>query len=310
MIETVVPTIPNEKLPAVRSTLIYGLRKAKAYLDLTKPRITFEVVLIATFGYLLGTRGPVDYVLMLHTLCAVALLSSGISTLNQYLERHLDGLMKRTLHRPLPTRKVSETEALVVGLVLAIVAEWYLYFAVNELTAWLGALTAIGYVGIYTPLKTKSTISTLIGAFPGAVPPLIGWVAASGTLSPEAWALFAIMFFWQYPHFLAIAWMYREDYSRAAIKMLPVVEPDGKRTKRQILWNTLILLPLTLAPTLMHLTGIFYAVAAVVLGGYFLRSVLILNKTGTGQDARRVMKASVIYISILFCVMVIDKMTP
>src|SRR5580765_6357473 len=205
-----------------------------AYMELTKPRITFLIVLTSAAGFALASQGSVDYARLATAMIGIALLSSGIATINQYMERDLDALMRRTANRPLPSGKLLPWEALAFGTALIVAAEIYLGVMVNLLTATLGLAVVAGYLFGYTPLKTKTSLSTMVGAFPGAVPPLIGWTAARGEVSLEAWVLFAILFLWQFPHFLAIAWMYREDYSRAGILMLPVVEPDGRITAQQI----------------------------------------------------------------------------
>ena len=203
----------------------------------------------------LRSRGRVDYLALVSALFGIALLSSGIATLNQYAERDLDGLMRRTATRPLPTGKLAPWEALAFGAGLTVLAEIYLLVLVNPLSALLGLTVIAGYLFAYTPLKTRSSLSTVVGAFPGAVPPLIGWTAATGSLSIDAWVLFAILFLWQFPHFLAIAWMYREDYGRAGILMLPVVEPDGRVTAQQIVVYTLMLIPVSLLPTVLGIVG-------------------------------------------------------
>src|ERR1700693_2722451 len=235
-----------------------------AYVELTKPRITFLIVLTSAAGFALASTGRVDYAAMLRAMAGIALLSSGIATLNQYMERDLDGLMRRTANRPLPSGKLSPWEALAFGAGLTVLAEIYLAALVNPLTALLGMTVIAGYLFGYTPLKTKTSLSTFVGAFPGAVPPLIGWAAARGTISLEAWVLFAILFLWQFPHFLAIAWMYREDYTRAGILMLPVVEPDGRVTGQQIVLYTVMLLPVSLLPTLLGTAGKIYFGGAIV----------------------------------------------
>src|ERR671919_2068944 len=214
--------------------------KVAAYVELTKPRITFLIVLTSAAGFALASRASIDYVALLRALLGIGLLSSGIAALNQYAERDLDGLMHRTANRPLPSGKLAPWEALAFGAGITIAAEIYLLVLVNPLSALLGLTVIAGYLFAYTPLKTRTTLSTLVGAFPGAVPPLIGWTAARGSISLEGWILFAILFLWQFPHFLAIAWMYREDYSRAGILMLPVVEPDGRVTAQQIIVYTLM----------------------------------------------------------------------
>jgi protoheme IX farnesyltransferase len=182
-----------------------------AYLELTKPRITFLIVLTSAAGFALASRASIDYPAMARAMFGIALLSSGIATINQYMERDLDALMRRTANRPLPSGKLLPWEALAFGVSLIVLAEAYLAVVVNPLTALLGLTVIAGYLFGYTPLKTRTSLSTMVGAFPGAVPPLIGWTAARGEISLEAWVLFAILFLWQFPHFLAIAWMYRED---------------------------------------------------------------------------------------------------
>jgi len=280
--------------------------RVAAYLELTKPRITFLIVLTAAAGF--GLASPrVDYLAMLSALFGIAVLSSGIATLNQYAERDIDGLMRRTASRPLPSGKLLPWEALAFGVSLTVLAEAYLLIFVNPLSALLGLTVIAGYVFAYTPLKTRTSLSTVVGAFPGAVPPLIGWAAARGTLSVEAWVLFAILFLWQFPHFLAIAWMYREDYTRAGILMLPVVEPDGRVTAQQIVLYTLMLLPVSLLPTVLHLSGKIYFFGALVLGLLFLYSSVRAAISMSRQRARSLLLASVLYLPLLFFLMVVNK---
>lgn len=281
--------------------------RASAYLELTKPRITFLIVLTSAAGFGLGARGNVDYVALLSALFGIALLSSGIATLNQYAERDLDGLMRRTANRPLPSGKLLPWEALAFGTGLTLGAEVYLLVMVNPLSALLGLTVIAGYLFAYTPLKTRSSLSTLVGAFPGAVPPLIGWTAATGSLSIEGWVLFAILFLWQFPHFLAIAWMYREDYGRAGILMLPVVEPDGRVTAQQIVVYTLMLIPVSLLPTVLGMSGRVYFFGAIVLGLLFLYSSVRAAFSMSRQQARRLLLASVLYLPLLFILMVLNK---
>lgn len=278
-----------------------------AYAELTKPRITFLIVLTSAAGFALGTRGRVDYLKMASAMVGIGLLSSGIATLNQYMERDLDALMRRTADRPLPSGKLLPWEALVFGAGLTILAQVYLAVLVNPLTALLGLTVIAGYLFAYTPLKTKTSLSTMVGAFPGAVPPLIGWTAARGELSLEAWVLFAILFLWQFPHFLAIAWMYREDYSRAGILMLPVVEPDGRITGQQIVIYTLMLLPVSLLPAALGISGQVYFFGAVILGLLFLYSSVRAAFSHSRQEARRLLLASVIYLPLLFILMVVNS---
>lgn len=281
--------------------------KIAAYVDLTKPRITLLVVLTAMAGYLLASSSGIDYLGLLEMSLGVALLSSGISTLNQYMERDLDALMRRTESRPLPSGKLAPLQALLFGVGLSVVAITYLAIAINALTAALGVVTFASYLFVYTPLKTRTTLSTVLGAVPGAMPPLIGWVAATGEASIAAWVLFAILFLWQFPHFLAIAWMYREDYGRAGIKMLPVVEPEGRITGRQILIYTLLLLPVSLMPSMMKITGMIYFIGAIVLGLVFLYFSARAAQSRTAWQARRLLLASVLYLPALFILMVFNQ---
>ena len=282
-------------------------RRVSAYLELTKPRITFLIVLTAAAGFCLGSPGGVDYRLLLISMLGIALLASGVSTLNQYMERDLDALMRRTAMRPLPAGKLVPYEALLFGCALTILAEIYLAVLVNPLTALLGLFVIFGYVFVYTPLKTRTSLSTVAGAFPGAVPPLIGWAAARGQLDVSAWVLFAILFLWQFPHFLAIAWMYREDYGRAGILMLPVVEPDGRVTGQQIVLYTVMLLPVSLLPTMLGVSGQLYFYGALVLGLLFLASSVRAALSKSNQHARQLLLASVIYLPLLFGLMVLNR---
>lgn len=281
--------------------------RVAAYLELTKPRITFLIVLTAAAGFALASPGHVDYPAMLTAMVGIALLSSGIATLNQYMEKDLDALMRRTANRPLPTGKLLPWEALAFGVGLTVLAEIYLVVLVNPLSAVLGLTVIAGYLFAYTPLKTRTSLSTFVGAFPGAVPPLIGWASARGTIGVEAWVLFAILFLWQFPHFLAIAWMYREDYTRAGILMLPVVEPDGRVTGQQIVLYTVMLLPVSLLPTLLETAGKIYFVGAIVLGLLFLYFSLRAAFSKSRQAARQLLLASVIYLPLLFILMVLDR---
>jgi protoheme IX farnesyltransferase len=237
----------------------------------------------------------------------IALLSSGIATLNQFMERDLDALMRRTAERPLPSGRLFPFEALWFGVALTLAAELYLALSVNLLTALLGLTVIAGYLFLYTPLKTRTSLSTAVGAFPGAMPPLIGWAAARGEIDVAAWVLFAILFLWQFPHFLAIAWMYREDYGRAGIRMLPVIEPDGRVTGQQIIIYALMLLPVSLLPAFLGISGRFYLFAALILGLLFLGSSIRAALSKSNQHARQLLLASVLYLPLLFGVMVLNR---
>ena len=292
---------------AVRFQRLSIRERLAAYAELTKPRITFLIVLTSAAGFALGSVGAVNYRLLASAMFGIALLSSGIATLNQYMERDLDALMRRTADRPLPSGKLLPAEALWFGIGLTILAEVYLAVLVNPLSALLGLTVISGYLFAYTPLKTRTSLSTMVGAFPGAVPPLIGWAAARGEIDLNAWVLFAILFLWQFPHFLAIAWMYREDYGRAGILMLPVVEPEGRVTAQQIVVYTLLLLPVSLLPTLLGISGKIYFYGAIVLGLLFLFSSLRAAFSKSRQEARRLLLASVIYLPLLFILMVVNR---
>ena len=278
-----------------------------AYVELTKPRITLFIALTAAAGFLLASPGGTDYLRLAHTLLAVSLLSSGVAALNMYLERDLDRLMRRTSARPLPSGRLAPAEALAFGLALTAGAEGYLASLVNAEAALVGLLVAVGYLLCYTPLKTRTSASTFVGAFPGAAPPLLGWVAATGRFDLGAWVLFAILFLWQFPHFFAIAWMYREDYARAGVKMLPVVEPEGRMTGQQVVITALLLVPVSVFPVALGLAGRAYFYGALALGLLYLAGGLLAAFTASRQNARRLLLASVLYLPVLLGLMVFDS---
>jgi protoheme IX farnesyltransferase len=281
--------------------------KLSAYLDLTKPRITLLVVLSALAGFALGSPSSVDWLALAHTAFGVALLSSGIGTLNQYLERRLDALMLRTKSRPLPTGKLPPNHALWFGIAISVIAEIHLAWFVNMLAAVCGLVALTSYLFLYTPLKTRTHWCTFVGAFPGALPALLGWAAARNELGIEALVLFGIMFLWQFPHFHAIAMMCREDYARAGIRMLPVVEPDGRSTARQIAGYTLALVFVSLLPAYLKFSGWIYLAGAIVLGGAFLYVSLITARRMTYDHSRLLLKASVLYLPLLLGLMVFNR---
>ena len=298
----------SSELPlAVESPPLALRERVAAFVELTKPRITFLIVLTSAAGFCLGSKAQVDYLTLFNALFGIALLSSGIATLNQFMERGLDARMRRTITRPLPSGKLTPTQALWFGVALTVAAEVYLALFVNLLTAAFGVSVIVGYLFCYTPLKTRSSLSTVVGAFPGAMPPLMGWTAATGHAGLEAWALFAILFMWQFPHFLAIALMYREDYARAGILMLPVVEPEGRLTAQQIVIWTLLLVPVSLFPTVLGTTGAIYFYGAFLLGLLFLATSVHAALSKSRQGARRLLLASVLYLPVLFGLMVFNK---
>jgi protoheme IX farnesyltransferase len=279
----------------------------KDYIALTKPRITWLILMSTGVGYFFGARGGWHWLTLLHTIIGTGLIASGTAALNQWYERAADAKMKRTQARPLPSGRLSASNALIFAILISVAGFIELFVAVNALTGWLGLFTLLSYLFIYTPLKQRSPHSTTIGAIPGAMPPLIGYAAASGTLTWDAWILFAILFFWQFPHFYAIAWMYREDYERAGIRMLPVVEPDGESTARRILLYSLILIPISMIPKFLAMTGNLYLVGALALGLFFLYAGVRVSFDRTRQQARRVLLASVVYLPILYGLMLFDR---
>jgi len=280
------------------------MNTVNAFVELTKPRITFLVVLSSLAGYWLGTGALWPGIL--HVTVGVALLSGGIAALNQYMERDLDGKMNRTRMRPLPAGRLSPGAALAFGAAISIAAEVYLAVFLNTLTAIFGLVALMTYLFVYTPLKTRTTWCTFIGAFPGALPPLLGWTAARNEVGVEALILFSILFLWQFPHFHAIARLYREDYGRAGIQMLPVVESDGRETARQIVFYTLLLVPVSILPAILHMTGKVYLIGALVLSLAFLYVGISSSRVLSKSSARRLLKASVVYLPLLLALMMLD----
>jgi protoheme IX farnesyltransferase len=281
------------------------------YIALTKPRITWLILMSTGVGYFFGHQhawsGWPDVWLLLNTVLGTGLIASGTAALNQWYEREADQLMRRTAGRPIPSGKLAANDALRFGIALAAIGFTELYILVNPLTGLLGALTLSAYLFVYTPLKQRSHLSTVIGALPGAMPPLMGYAASYGALNSEAWTLFAILFIWQFPHFLAIAWMYREDYARAGIRMLPVVEPDGMSTARQIVLYASTLIPISLFPVLLGMSGKIYLIGSLLLGIWFLYTGVRVAFDRTNARARSVLLASVIYLPMIYGLMVFDR---
>ena len=293
----------------IQTTKVIGLReKLAAFVELTKPRIAFMLVLTSAAGFYLGSTGDFNFVLFINSIVGITLLAFGVATLNQFIERKTDALMQRTEKRPLVVGTVSAPEALAFGVLLCVVAEIYLAFLVNPLTAVLGLIVIIGYVLLYTPLKTRTSASTAIGAIPGAMPPLMGWTSAADQITVGAWILFAILFLWQFPHFLAIAWMYRDQYAKAGIKMLPVVEPAGKITARQIVIFTILLLPVSVMPYFFGVSGLIYLIGAGLLGVWFLWASVSAARAKSTEKARALLLVSVLYLPLLFALMVFNHL--
>ena len=278
------------------------------FADLVKARLTTLVLLTTLVGFYLGWRGPMNYLLLFHTLLATALVAAGASALNQWIEKDYDAKMPRTQDRPLPSGRMQPVSAMLFGGVASVCGLVYLAFAVNLLTSVLGSVTLVSYLFVYTPLKRVTWINTLVGAIPGALPPLMGWTAARNQLSGEGWALFAILAFWQLPHFFAIAWLYRDEYAKAGFVMLPHVDPDGSRTAQQSISNTLALLLVSLFPYLWQISGRGYLVVELALGLAFLMLAIRFSRQLTRSSARQFFLASILYLPLLLTALVLDKM--
>ena len=283
------------------------IRRVADFCELAKPRVVLMVLITAFVGFYVGSADVPNYPQLIKMLLGTALAAGGTLALNQFLERQSDALMARTRHRPIPDGRVTPVEALWFGLAVTVAGLAYLVIAVNAISAWITALITVSYLLLYTPLKRKSPLCLIVGAVPGALPPVIGWVAARGTLDVDAWVLFAILFLWQVPHTLAIAWLYREDYAKAGIQFLPVIEPEGSSANRQIISHCAALLAVSLLPTLLGLAGAIYFIAAFVLGVGFLVSGVRLAMESTLTGARRLLYVSLIYLPVLLLMMALDR---
>ncbi len=277
------------------------------FLELTKPRISLMVVVTTAAGFLLASARPLDWLLLCHALLGTALVASGASALNQVIERHTDARMRRTANRPIPAGRLDVDRALVFGLAISVVGVVYLAALVNSLTALLGALTLASYVLVYTPLKRRSSLSTLVGAVPGAAPPVMGCTAATGELGLLAGILFAILFLWQMPHFLAIAWLYRSDYEQGGFPMLTVGRLRGARTARQMVLYAAALIPVSILPNVFGISGPAYFAGALVLGLVFLGYCVGFSRRHSARAARRLLLASVVYLPVVLLLMVADQ---
>jgi len=278
-----------------------------AFIELTKPRITFLILVSTALGFYMASSKDIDWIAFFYTMVGTLFLSGGAGTVNHYIEKDLDTLMNRTQSRPIPAGLIEHNIALYFGIVLSAIGILILFLLVNQLTALLGILTLILYIFIYTPLKKITWLNTTIGAIPGAMPVLGGWSGASNSISPDAWILFAILFLWQHPHFYAIALMCKDDYKKAGFMMLPVVEEDNIRTNRQIIWHAFLLIPVSLYFVIIGTLGIFYFWGAIFLGlGYLLSSIPLLKESSI-KNAKVLLKASVIYLPLLLIIILIDK---
>ena len=282
------------------------MSKIHGYFELSKPRILSMVLVTTTLGFFLGNRGLHPLPLFFATLLGVGCATGGAAMLNNYLDRNSDANMNRTRGRALPSGLIEPARALTAGVVLVLAGVLELLCVVNILTAFLVLLAAFLYVLVYTPMKKITWLNTTIGAVPGAIPPMAGWAASSGRVDPGAWVLFAILFAWQHPHFYAIAWMYREDYRAAGFKMLPVVEPSGERTFYQAIAFSILLIGVSMLPTLLGITGQFYFWGALLIGLGVLSVALDFAHSHGMRDARRLLKASVLYLPLLLLLIVLD----
>ncbi len=305
-------TLRTEALPLEltrdRRRTLSAYRRGLEFLILTKPRMVVMILVTTCVGFYLGSTGVVvNTLLLIHTLLGTALAAAGTLALNQFLEREVDAKMERTRLRPLPEGRLHPAEALVFGTLVAVTGLLYLGLTVNAVSALVTAFTVVSYLFVYTPLKRRTSLCSVVGAIPGALPPVTGWVAAQGDFGAGAWVLFAILFLWQLPHSLAIGWLYRADYARAGIRLLPVIEPDGRSTGRQIVSNCLALLAVGLLPTLIGLTGLMYFIGALALGLGFLGCGIVLAMSRSAADARRLVFASLVYLPALLVLMALNK---
>ena len=281
--------------------------KLSAFIELMKPRLILLVSFSSAFGYLLGTVGVFNWEVFLMFILGGLLVSGSSVSINQIIEKDLDGKMNRTRNRPLPTGRLKENEAWVFSILIGATGLWLLWIYTNPLTAFLSALSLVLYAFVYTPLKRKGPIAVFVGAIPGALPPLLGWVAASGIIGYEALIIFGIQFIWQFPHFWAIAWVADDDYKKAGFKLLPSGGGKTMNTAFQIMIYTLFLLPLGLLPAKFGLTGINSAMIATVCGSFFLAQTFYLMKTGTDLAAKKIMYLSFLYLPIVQVAFVLDK---
>ena len=295
-------------MSTARTTELSQSNKLGAYISLTKPDVSFLVLMTTGAGFYMGARGPIEWLHMLHVVFGTMMIAAGTAALNHYIERESDRYMRRTASRPLPTGQLTPAEALRFGVALSIAGAIDLYFDAGYLACLLGVVTSVSYLLAYTPLKKRTVWATFVGAIPGAIPPMIGWTAATGKLDAGAWLLFAILFFWQFPHFHAISWMYREDYARAGILMLPVVDQDGTRTFRQIVLYAAVLVAVSLLPAIMGFAGVLYFFGALVTCTALVQVCLWAAHTKTNSRAKWLMHATVMHIPILLGLMMYDKL--
>jgi protoheme IX farnesyltransferase len=282
------------------------VKNLRSYVELAKPRILSMVLVTTTIGFFLAAKGIHPLPTLLVTLLGVGCATGGSAALNNYLERDADGKMERTRHRALPAGTIQPSNALAYGISLVLIGLVALIWAVNLLTAFLVLLASFLYVLVYTPMKRLTWLNTTFGAIPGAIPPMCGWAAAHGRLDPGAWVLFLILFAWQHPHFYAIAWMFRDDYRNAGFKMLPVVDPSGASTFRQTILFAVLLIGVSVLPTIIGMTGKVYCIGALVMGVALLVVGALFTRSKSFVDARRLLKASVVYLPLLLLLIIVD----
>lgn len=278
-----------------------------SYIDLMKPNILIMVLITTILGYFLGSDGKILWSNLTWMLIGTTFSAGGAGVLNQYLERDQDKIMNRTCNRPIPSGKISPQNALIFGIITVIVGTVILVVKTNLLTGFLSLLTAFMYVLIYTPMKRVTWLNTSLGSIPGALPPIGGWAAATNSIDSGAWILFAILYLWQHPHFFAIAWMCKDDYEKAGFKMLPVIEPDGNRTIRQILWHLSLLFPISLLPVLIGMNGNIYLYGVLIITLYYFLSALPMVYEKSYKNASKILRASVLYLPALMIIIIIDK---
>jgi protoheme IX farnesyltransferase len=299
---------PVLETSSAEALLAAVVAKASAYFSLTKPRIVVMVLVTVGVGFILGARGSAHPATLSLSLFGTALVAGGASALNQWMERGSDALMRRTAHRAIPTGRVTAAGALWFGVGLGLLGTAILLLGVNVLSAMVALTTLLLYVLVYTPLKPWTTLNTPLGAIPGALPPVIGWAAATGTLGIEALALFLIVFLWQFPHFLAIAWIYREDYARGGLKMLPAIDPQGTLTARQATVYALALIPAGLLPAIVGLAGSLYFVGALALGALYLSAAIRFWACVSEAAARKLLRMSFVYLPAVLLLLLLNPM--
>src|ERR1700739_2638256 len=294
-------------MSAARTTELTLSTRANAYVALTKPDVSFLVLMTTAAGYYMGVRGPVGWLHMVHAIFGTMLIAAGAAALDHYIERDRDPHTRRAASRPLPSGVLEPNAALFFGVALSVAGAIDLYIVAGALASGLGVATCLSYLLAFTPLKKRTVWATFVGAFPGAIPPMIGWVAATGSLDRGAWLLFAILFLWQFPHFHAISWIYREDYARAGILMLPVVDRAGTRTFRQIILYAAALVGVSLLPAILGLAGVLYFFGALVISTALVQVCLWAASNKTNARAKWLMHATVLHIPLLLGLMVYDK---